>query len=137
MFFYQIVIYKVVNSIDRLQPYYNMHFSFQTILNCFSLGMVLPIFSQILKLDDLTITTICLGSGLGSLVCILIAKIPEVLYLSAAIKIFSEMTTTSIRSGITKIVGRQDVGKVRVVIAKLYTLPYNNNFVFTRCLLNK
>ena len=102
-----------------------MHFSSQTILNCFSLGIVLPIFSQILKLDDLTITTICLVSGLGSLVCILIAKIPEVLYLSAVIKIFSEMTTTSIRSGITKIVGRQDVGKVRVVIAKLYTLPYN------------
>ena len=36
------------------------------------------------------------------------------------------MTTTSIRSGITKIVGREDVGKVRVVIAKLYTMPYNN-----------
>ena len=125
MCFYQIVIYKVVNfSIDRLQPYYNVHFSFQTILNCFSLGMVLPIFSQILKLDDLTITTICLVSGLGSLVCILIAKIPEVLYLSAVIKIFSEMTTTSIRSGITKVVGRQDVGKVRVVIAKLYTMLY-------------
>ena len=88
--------------------------------------MVLPIFSQILMLDDLTITTICLFSGLGSLICILTARIPEVLYLSAVIKIFSEMTTTSIRSGITKIVGREDVGKVRVVIAKLYTMPYNN-----------
>ena len=116
---------KFISYIYSYEPYYNVHFSSQTILNCFSLGMVLPIFSQILKLDDLTITTICLGSGLGSLVCILIAKIPEVLYLSAAIKIFSEMTTTSIRSGITKIVGRQDVGKVRVVIAKLYTLPHN------------
>ena len=91
-----------------------MNFSFQTIINCLSLGIVLPIFSQILKLDDLTITTICLFSGLGSLVCILVANIPEVLYLSAVIKIFSEMTTTSIRSGITKIVGRQDVGKVRI-----------------------
>ena len=68
--------------------------------------------TQVIKLNDLTITTICLSSALGSVVFILLAKVPEVLYLSAVIRLFSEMTTTSIRAALTKIVGRNDVGKV-------------------------
>ena len=63
-------------------------------------------------LHDLTITTICLSSALGSLVVILLAKVPEVLYVSAITRLFAEMTTTSIRSALTKIVGSQDIGKV-------------------------
>ena len=63
-------------------------------------------------LHDLTITAICLSSALGSLVVILLAKVPEVLYVSAITRLFAEMTTTSIRSALTKIVGSQDIGKV-------------------------
>ena len=46
---------------------------------------------------------------------IILAKIPEILYLAAVIRLFAEMTTTGIRSALTKIVGSQDVGKVIVV----------------------
>ena len=64
------------------------------------------------KIHDLTMMTICLSIALGSLICILLARNPEILYLAAVIRLFAEMTTTSIRSAITKIVGNQDVGKV-------------------------
>ena len=67
--------------------------------------------TQVIMLHDLTITAICLSSALGSLICIQLAKIPELLYLSAVIRTFAEMTTTSIRSALTKIVGSDDVGK--------------------------
>ena len=73
---------------------------------------MLPITTQALKLLDLTITAISLSRALCSLICILIARNPEILYLAAVIRSFAEMTTTSIRSAITKIVGNQDVGKV-------------------------
>ena len=92
-------------------------------LSCFSLGAILPIMTQVVKLHDLTITTICLCSLLGSLICILLAKIPEVLYLAAVIRLFAEMTTTGIRSALTKIVGSQDVGKVTEVF---FIQPYIN-----------
>ena len=84
----------------------------QTVLNCVSLGIILPFLSQILMIHDVTITSMCLVSVLGSLVVILLAKTPELLYLSAATRILSEMTTTSIRSGLSKIVGPEDIGKV-------------------------
>ena len=77
---------------------------------------MLPFLTHVVRLQDLTITTICLTSTLASLVCILLAKIPELLYLSAVIKLFSEMTTTTIRSGLTKIIGPQDIGKVIILL---------------------
>ena len=73
---------------------------------------MLPIITQALKLLDLTITAISLSRALCSLICILIARNPEILYLAAVIRSFAEMTTPSIRSAITKIVGNQDAGKV-------------------------
>ena len=103
------------SKISLLRTHYHSVLSlsdFQTVLSCVSLGAILPIMTQVVKLHDLTITTICLGSALGSMICILLAKIPEVLYLAAVIRLFAEMTTTGIRSALTKIVGSQDVGKV-------------------------
>ena len=85
---------------------------FQTVLSCMLLGAILPIMTQAVKLHHLTITAISLSSALCSLICILIARNPEILHLAAVIRSFAEMTTTSIRSAITKIVGNQDVGKV-------------------------
>ena len=68
--------------------------------------------SQVVKLHDLTITAIYLSIALVSLICTFLARNPEILYLAAVIRSFAEMTTTSIRSAITKIVGNQDAGKV-------------------------
>ena len=78
-------------------------------LSCVSLAAILPIMTQAVKLHDLTITAICLSIALGSLICILLARNPEILYLAAVIRLFAEMATMSIRSAITKIVGNQDV----------------------------
>ena len=74
----------------------------------------MPIMTQVLVLNDLTITTICLTSRLLSMVCILLAPVPAFLYVASVIGMFSEMTTTSIRSALTKIVGASDIGKVRM-----------------------
>ena len=68
--------------------------------------------TQAVKLHDLTITAISLSIELGSLIFIVLASNPEILYLAALIISFAKMTTTSIRSAITKIVGNHDVGKV-------------------------
>merc|ERR1711997_805355 len=102
----------VWESTDYFNEWWSSYKSVQTVLNCVSLGLVLPFLTYVVRLQDLTITTICLTSTLASLVCILLANIPELLYLSAVIKLFSEMTTTTIRSGLTKIIGPQDIGKV-------------------------
>ena len=98
-----------------LNVYYYFVFSLsylQTVLSCVSLAAILPIMTPAVKLHDLIITTLCLSSALCYLSCILLARNPEILYLAAVIRSFAEMTTTSIRSAITKIVGNQDVGKV-------------------------
>ena len=98
-------------------------------LNCVSLGIVLPLLTHVARLQDLTITTLCLTSTLASLVFILLAKTPELLYVSAVIKLFSEMTTTTIRSGLTKIVGRQDIGKVMILLSSYMRSKAKNEII--------
>jgi len=112
----------VWESTDYFNEWWSSYKSVQTVLNCVSLGLVLPFLTHVVRLQDLTITAICLTSTLASLVCILLAKIPELLYLSAVIKLFSEMTTTTIRSGLTKIIGPQDIGKVFACVASVQAI---------------
>ena len=86
--------------------------SVQTILGALSLGLVLPLLSNVLKLNDLLITLTCLLSMLAGLVITLSAKVPWVLYIAAVVQVGNQMTTTVLRSVMTKVVSCQDTGKV-------------------------
>ena len=86
--------------------------SVQTILGALSLGLLLPLLSNVLKLNDLLITLICLLSMLAGLVITLSAKVPWVLYIAAVVQVGNQMTTTVLRSVMTKVVSCQDTGKV-------------------------
>ena len=86
--------------------------SIQTIIGALSLGLLLPLLSNVLKLNDLLITLICLLSMLAGLVITLSAKVPWVLYIAAVVQVGNQMTTTVLRSVMTKVVSCQDTGKV-------------------------
>ena len=83
-----------------------------TVLQTFAVGLLLPLFSQIFKWSDMTITLLSLVSMLGGLVITLMAKVSWVLYISALVQMFSMMTTTVLRSALTKLVSSEDTGKV-------------------------
>ena len=95
--------------------------SVQTILGALSLGLLLPLLSNVLKLNDLLITLICLLSMLAGLVITLSAKVPWVLYIAAAVQIGNQMATTVLRSVMTKVVSCQDTGKVGKKIIQFET----------------
>ena len=86
--------------------------SVETALGAIALGIFLPLFSQVLKLNDMVITLICFVSFLGGLNTILLARVPWVLYIASAVQMFYQMTTTPIRSALTKIVDKNETGKV-------------------------
>ena len=96
--------------------------SVQTILGALSLGLLLPLLSNVLKLNDLLITLICLLSMLAGLVITLSAKVPWVLYIAAVVQVGNQMTTTVLRSVMTKVVSCQDTGKVG---KKLFNLRFS------------
>ena len=88
------------------------------------MGIVLPIMSQVLGMNDYTITIICISTALISLICILLAKTPKILCISVVIVMFTDTTTTSIRSAITKIVNDNEVGNVVTSITFTNTDKY-------------
>lgn len=83
-----------------------------TVLQTIAIGLLLPLFSQIFKWSDMTITLLSLVSMLGGLIITLMAKVSWVLYISALVQMFSMMTTTVLRSALTKLVSSEDTGKV-------------------------
>ena len=87
--------------------------SIGTVFNLFAIGVLMPIMTQVLKLKDLTIVSFCILSSLAGIMTFLIAKVAVLLYLANFLRMFSDVVTVGIRSTLTKIVGQQDVGKVR------------------------
>ena len=87
-----------------------------TVFSAIAIGAILPIMSQVLKLNDLVITVICLTSFLLGLIATMLAKIANIMYLANFLQMFAPLATTAIRSALTKIVGSNDTGKVRTSI---------------------
>ena len=90
--------------------------SIATVFNVFAIGVLMPIMTQIWKLRDLTIVIVCVLSSLLGAAIILVANVPEILYLAYFVRLFSELQTIGTRSALTKIVGKMDVGKARLSI---------------------
>ena len=72
--------------------------------------------THILQLHDATITILCYISQLLGLISILLANEPDLLYVAASLSILAVMTTSPMRAWLSKIVGREDVGKVRSIL---------------------
>ena len=73
---------------------------------------------NLLHWHDLTIVTICIISNLMYCIAVLMAKVQAFLYVASILNIMAMMTTTPIRAHLTKLVGPDDVGKVRLFVPK-------------------
>ena len=71
---------------------------------------------NLLHWHDLTITILCITSGMSYCVAVLMAKTQVYLYLASILKIMDYTTTTPIRAHLSKLVGPDDVGKVKRIL---------------------
>ena len=78
--------------------------------------LILPILTHVLFLEDATITICCIISQVLCIIATLMANNPEILYVAASLGILSIMTTTPLRAWLTKVVGKNDIGKVKLYI---------------------
>ena len=88
---------------------------FQSAINFVSY-LTLPIMIKLFHWHDLTITILCITSGLSYCVAILMAKTQAYLYVASILNIMAMMTTTPIRAHLSKLVGPDDVGKVKRIL---------------------
>lgn len=99
-------------SSDYMAKWWSTYSSVGTAVHIISLGVLSPIMSRLLKFSDMCIVTISLTTFLLSIMTILLAQVKEMLYLSKALDMFTDLVTLGIRAALTKIVGNQDTGKV-------------------------
>ena len=78
--------------------------------------MVLPILTHVLFLEDATITIYCIISQILCIIATLMANKPEILYVAASLGILSIMTSTPMMAWLTKLVGKNDIGKVNLCL---------------------
>ena len=97
---------------EDFNEFWSTYNSLQTGLNVVSIGLVLPLFTKVMKLNDLTIVFISLSSLFGAIAIILVAEDYRWIYLSCVLKMFSDITTISVRACLTKVVDKDDIGKV-------------------------
>ena len=92
--------------------WYASWFAVLQICQAVGLGVVLPIFTQYLKLNDLVITTICVISFILGLMTMWLANKAYMLFFAAGVQVFASLATTSIRAALSKVVNKKDIGKV-------------------------
>ena len=72
----------------------------------------LPVMTHKFLLHDATMTMLCFTSQFLCIIVTLLARDPDVLYVAASLGMLNVLTSTPIRSWLSKIVGPDDVGKV-------------------------
>ena len=92
--------------------WYSKFSSTNTVLTVVAIGVMLPFFTQVLKLNDLVITTFCLSCYVLGLCTIMLASHSNILFVSSAFNMFHSLTTTTIRSALSKVIEPGDIGKV-------------------------
>jgi len=102
---------------DAFNLWYSKFSSTNTVLTVVALGILLPIATRILKLNDLVITTFCLTCYIAGLCTIMLAKDVNLLFLSSAFNMFHSLTTTTVRSALSKIIVADDIGKIFASVA--------------------
>ena len=97
----------------------------------FGIGAIMPVFTQVIKLNDLLITILCVASFVMGMVTIVLSTNANMLYLAAALQMFASLATTSVRSALSKIISKHDIGKVSLLkyILKMLLQVERNLFV--------
>ena len=107
-------------STDFFDEWYATYSSLSSIANVLAVCMLLPLFTNCFRLNDMSITTTCLISFLSSIVITLLAKKnANILYLALVFRMLADMTTIAVRSALTKVVGPNDIGKVSSVFYQI------------------
>ena len=117
--------FEWTNGTDSFNEEWAQLQSIGTVFNLFAIGGLMPIMTQVLKLNDLSITAICVLSSMAGITTILLAENFMVLYLANFLRMFSDVVTVGIRSALTKIVGEKDIGKVFACVSKYKLLLFS------------
>jgi len=97
---------------NAFNDWWSGYSSTNTVLTSVAIGIILPIFTQVLKLNDLVIAAFCLSCYIIGLCIIMLAKANNVLFASSPFQMFHSLTTTTIRAALSKIIGGNDIGKI-------------------------
>ena len=109
------------NNEVEFNNWWAVYFSVTQLCQAFGIGAVMPVFTQVLKLNDLVITVICVSSFMLGMITIMLATNANLLFIAAGLQIFASLATTSIRAALSKIVCSKDIGKVCWRIICSYT----------------
>lgn len=99
-------------STDEFNLWWSTYSAVGYIYVVFAIGVLLPIMTLNLKFTDTAILMISLSSTLIGTMTIQLAEVANILYLASALKMFSNVSTTTARSIMTKIVDPMEVGRV-------------------------
>ena len=100
------------DSDTEFNDWWSLYSSTNTLLTTFAIGAIMPVLTQVLKLNDLVISGWCLTCYVGALCIIMIVPRAELLYASTPFQMFHSLTTTTIRAALSKIIDPNDIGKV-------------------------
>lgn len=125
------------NNTDDFNLWYSGYSAATTTFQIVAIGIFLPVFTQVLKLHDMTVVFIAGVCQLLGYVVILLAKDPDLLYLYGLCFMFTDINTVGVRAALTKIVGNDEVGKTFACVGALGAILglvnplYNKVYTFT------
>ncbi|KAF5293911.1 hypothetical protein FQA39_LY13616 [Lamprigera yunnana] len=114
--------------------------TFNTVIHLVGTIIALPIFTNVLKLNDLLITVICFVDKIAANFVFVTVTSTVGLYIGIVVSIIIAVATISIRSQATKIVSENDLGKAQSLfaiveaIAPVAAIPLYNQAVYSETL---
>lgn len=100
------------SSSDDFNIWWSTYSSVGTLFVIFAIAVLMPIMTQYLKLSDTTILLLASASTFAGHLTTQLAEVANILYLASALKLFSDISTVTARSALTKAVGPLEVGRV-------------------------
>ena len=102
--------------------FYTHLLSYKSVVNTFSMLVILPLAVKTLRFSDMSITIISFAACIIKVLIYCFAVNKNVLYAVLSIALFDQLFGMPLRSILSKIVGSEDVGKVTIILT---TFPYN------------
>jgi hypothetical protein len=75
----------------------------EKLFSIIAMAVIVPFMSKVLKISEPLLVLVALVSIFSSIIVILLAKVPELLYLSSAFGMFDDAVTIGLRVALTKV----------------------------------
>jgi len=109
-------------SEDDLIGFYTHLLSYKSIINTFSMLIILPIAVKTFKFSDMSLTMISFTACIIKVLIYCFAENKNVLYAVLAVAVFDQLFNMPLRSSMSKIVGSGEVGKVFAAMGSIKAL---------------